>query len=275
MPGLSKLLYTAVTLVMTAFLAIIAIDTWRGHSYIKANGREGVLLIGQKYNNSRWAEPLPLKKVHSYTATLAPNYDVVIATDQELAPRSQIFIRHLSLNDPEVDRLEGIFRPLSGRIRLRTPEDGKPLAIDPTVPLEKAVNKAMGNQRAPEDGRPAQTGPDLSLASAAFLVGGSNDGVFELIWNNTRATEWIALGLAVFLLQAFAINAWTLPWRKPRPCDEDKDFIHPSLDKIEADAPKPPVTRIAFKPKPKDPENEPDKPAEPDPVDRTLRLPRK
>lgn len=275
MPGLSKLLYTAVTLIMAAVLALVATDTWRTHAYIKKNGREGVLLVGQKYNDSRWAEPVPLKKIHAYTATLAPNYDVVITTDQELAPRTQVFIRHLSLNDPEIDRQTGIFRPITGRIRLRTPADGTPVAIDPTVPLEKAVEKAMGNQPASQGVKPGQTGPDLRRSSATFVLGGANDGVFELIWNNSRATEWIVLGLALFLLQAFAINAWTLPWRKTRPCDEDKDFVHPSLGRIEPDTPRPPVTRIAFKPKPRETEDGPTEPAEPDPVDRTLRLPRK
>jgi hypothetical protein len=274
MPGFNKILYAVLSLILTAFIALIAMNVWRSHAYIKEQGAEGVLVIGHQYNASRWAEPLPLKKLHVYTATLAPNYQVVIETDQSLAPRSQVFIRHLALNDRAVDRLDGFLRPVSGRIRIRTSADGAPVVADPTAPLDKAVNKAMGNpQAAPVPG--AFHAPDLSKNAAVFLIGGAKDGTLELIWNNSGPAEWIALFLALFLLQSFAINAWTLPWRERKPCDEEKGFVHPSLETIEADAPRAPVAKIAFKPKPKDPAESPAAAAEEAAPERTLKLPRK
>jgi len=274
MPSLNKILYTLVSLILAALVAVIATDVWRSHAYIKDQGTEGVLTIGQKYNASRWSEPLPLKKLHVYTATLAPSYQVLIETEQDLAPRSRVFIRHLALNDMTVDRLDGSLRPVSGHIRIRTPADGAPTGVSTTAPLEKAVDKAMGNQpAAPAPG--SLYSPNLSQNAAAFLIGGAKDGTLELIWNNSGPGEWIALFFALFLLQSFAINAWTLPWRERKPSDEDKDFVHPSLESIEADAPRPPVAKIAFKPKPKDSGEAPAASAEEAAPERTLKLPRK
>lgn len=274
MPSLNKIFYILISLILAALVALIATDVWRSHTYIKNQGTEGVLIIGQQYNASRWAEPLPLKKLHVYTATLAPSYQVVLETDQKLAPRSQVFIRHLALNDMTADRLDGFLRPVSGRIRMRTADDGAPVAVAATAPLEKAVNKAMGNaEAAPAPG--LFYAPDLSRNAATFLIGGAKDPTLELIWNNSGPGEWIALFFALFLLQSFVINAWTLPWREKKPCDEEKDFVHPSMQTIEADAPRAPVTKIAFKPKPKVSDPEPVKPAEDSAPERTLKLPRK
>lgn len=273
MPGFNKILYTVLSLILAALVAIIATDVWRSHAYIKDQGTAGVLSIGQKYNASRWAGPLPLKKLHVYTATLAPNHQVLIETDQNLAPRSQVFIRHLALNDRTIDRLDGSLRPVSGRIRMRTPADGVPVGIPTTAPLDKAVGKAMGNPAPPSV--PAGHNPDLSQNAASFLVGGANEGTLELIWSNSGAGEWIALFFALFLLQSFAINAWTLPWRERKACDEDKDFVHPSLASIDADAPRAPAAKIAFKPKPKAPEDRPGRPEEPAAPAPELKLPRK
>ncbi|MBC8009919.1 MAG: hypothetical protein H7067_07460 [Burkholderiales bacterium] len=173
-----------------------------------------------------------------------------------------------------MDRLDGFLRPVSGRIRIRTPADGAPVGEASTAPLDKALNKAMGNPATASAPGSAYI-PDLSINSAAFLIGGAKENTLELIWNNSGPGEWIVLFLVLFLLQAFAINAWTLPWREQKPCDEDKDFVHPSMRTIEADEPPAPFAKITFKPKPKDPADNPDGPAKEIAPERTLKLPRK
>jgi hypothetical protein len=250
MPSLAKIFYTFASLILTALIAMVSTDVWRSHAYIRTQGVEGVLSIGQKYNASRWAEPLPLKKIHVYTATLATRYAVLLETDQDLAPGSQVFIRHLALNDSTVDRLDGFLRPVSGRIRMRSPAEAKPPGEATAAP------------------------PPLGKNAAAFLIGGANDGTLELIWRNSGAGEWIVLFVTLFLLQAFAINAWTLPWRVRKPGAEDKHFVHPALRAIEAGEPPAPVAKIAFKPKPPD-AGPAGSAAKLSATERTLKLPRK
>lgn len=272
---MQKIFYFFSTLILGALVAAVAFDLWRTHTYVQANGREGTLVVGQRYNASRWATPLPLKKIHTYAARMAPNYDVVIESDQELAPKQQIFIRYLTVDASQAAAMATRFRPVSGMIRLRTEADGTPVAIEPTGPLDHMLAKAMGTPaKAPttvDTKRPAfkETGK-----GSPFLIGGANDNLLELVWNNSSATEWIFGAIMLFLLQALAINAWTLPWRKFRPCDEDKSFVHPTLVAIEPDAPRPSPKPIAFKPKSRDAAPEtPSAPAQTsDPV---LRLPRK
>lgn len=246
MQSLSKLSYIGATVVLAALLGAVGFETWRSHDHIRLNGHEAALVVGLQYNASRWAEPLPLKKLHSYTAKLSPNFDAVIETDQQLAPRQQVFIRHLPSGDTSDRGPLSFLRPISGRIRLRAPTDGVPSAVDPTAPLDHAVNLAMN---AKTGASAVVSAPDPNRPTVAFLIGGANDSTLELIWNNSRAGEWVLLGLGLFLLQAFALNAWTLPWREFKPCDEDKDFVHPSLETVEPDAPRPAVKRIAYKPR--------------------------
>lgn len=272
---MNKTLYLIITLVITGLISTLTIDVWRSHEFIKTQGVEGTVRIGQRYNASRWADPLPLKKIHTYTATLAPHFEVIIESDQNFSPGQQVFIRHLELGRKPAAETSNLLRPLASNIRLRTEADGAPATVDPTAPLDHAVDKAMGTQTSSvrTEGSVA-TNPEQK--PVAFLVGGANEGIFELIWNNSRAGEWALLGFTLFLLQAFAINAWTLPWREYKPLEQDKDFVHPSLEKVEPDAPRTPVTRIAFKPKPAAPEPKPAIESESArETDHVLKLPRK
>ncbi|HSI14020.1 MAG TPA: hypothetical protein VK961_18375 [Chthoniobacter sp.] len=275
---MNKTLYLIVSLVITGLLATLSIDVWRSHEFIKTQGIEGTLRIGQRYNTSRWAEPLPLKKIHVYTATLAPNHAVIIESDQDFGAGQEVFIRYLQRSTRSSPNNSPYLRPIPGSIRLRTEADGTPLKIDPTTPQERLLEKAMGSAAAPPSSTriDGTVDPNPAQPATAFLVGGANDGVMELIWNNSRAGEWVLLGLALFLLQAFAINAWTLPWREYKPVEQDKDFVHPSLEHREPDAPRAPVARISLKPKPAVPE--PESPVKSEPVretDHVLKLPRK
>ena len=271
---MNKIFYWIASLVITALIAVFAADAWRSHEHIRTQGREGTLRIGQRYNASRWAAPLPLKKIHAYTATMAPNYEVILESDQDFTPGQQVFIRFLERSSQPTPCDNLFLRPVSGRIRLRTEADGTPAKVDPTAPLDRALNLAMGSQStpAPTGGTVAAT---PSQSATFFLVGGANDGTPELIWNNSRAGEWVLILLLLFLLQAFAINAWTLPWRPHKPADEDPSFVHPSLKKVEPDASPTPVTRIAFKPKPKEPPESAAKPEVASETDHVLKLPRK
>jgi hypothetical protein len=271
---MNKTLYLIATLVIAGLLAAVTIDVWRSHDFIKTQGIEGTLRIGQRYNASRWAEPLPLKKIHAYTATLAPRFEVIVESDQYLTPGKQVFIRHLELGGKPAPETSHLLRPLAGSIRLRTEADGAPAKIDPTAPLNQALDKAMGTPAASSrtEGSTA-TNPDQK--PVAFLIGGANDGLFELIWNNSRAGEWVLLLFVLFLLQAFAVNAWTLPWREYKPLEQDKEFVHPSLEQIEPDAPRAPAARITLKLKPAVPEPEASVLPEPVSTNHVLKLPRK
>lgn len=272
---MNKTLYLIATLVITGLIAVLTIDVWRSHDFIRKQGIEGTLRIGQRYNATRWAEPLPLKKIHTYTATLSPRFEVIIESDQDFAPGKDVFIRHLKLGGMPAPETSRLLRPLSGSIRLRTPADGSPDPVDPTAPMNRALDKAMGTSTssARAEGSVA-TNPDQQ--PVAFLVGGTNDGLFELIWNNSRIGEWTLLVFALFFLQAFAINAWTLRWREYNPHEQDKDFVHPSLEQVEPDTPRTPAARISLKPKSAVPDPEPS--AKPEPgheQERVLKLPRK
>lgn len=273
---MNKTLYLIATLVIAGLVAAFATDVWRSHDFVRTHGKEGTLRIGLRYNASRWAEPLPLKKIHAYTATLAPNYQVIIESDQDFNAGQQVFIRYIELGTKTDSASSRYFRPVPGSIRLRTEADGTPAKVDPTAPLDRALDKAMGSssKSSTEDRTVGSVATNPTQSPTAFLVGGANDGMLELIWNNSRAGEWVLLLFVLFLWQAFAINAWTLPWREYKPLEEDKEFVHPSLEQVEPDAPRAPVTRIAFKPKPKEPET----PAKSESVsepEHSLKLPRK
>ncbi|HSI07180.1 MAG: hypothetical protein ACAH89_11440 [Rariglobus sp.] len=272
---MNKTLYLIASLVIAGLIAAVTIDVWRSHDFIKKQGVEGTLRIGQLYNSSRWAEPLPLKKIHAYTATLAPHFEVIIESDQDFTPGKQVFIRHLELGRKPAPETSHLLRPLAGSIRLRTEADGAPAKVDPTAPLNLALDKAMGTPTASSKAE-GSVATNPNQEPVAFLVGGANDGLFELIWNNSRAGEWALLFFMLFLLQAFAINAWTLPWREYKPLEQDKDFVHPSLEQREPDAPRAPATRITLKPKPVVPEPEVSvKPEAASETDHVLKLPRK
>jgi len=184
---MNKILYLIATLVIAGLVTALTADLWRSHDFVRTNGHEGTLLIGQRYNASLWSEPLPLKKIHAYTATLAPNYEVIIKSDQDFVAGQRVKIRHLKLGTQFPTSDNRFLRAISSNIRLRTEADGTPASVDLTAAGAHALDKAMGtNSAAWHDGSVA-TNP--SQIATAFLVGGANDGIPELIWNNNRAGE--------------------------------------------------------------------------------------
>lgn len=274
---MKKTFYLIASLLLAGLIAAFIHSVWQTTAYIQNNSREGTLRIDRQYNASRWAEPLPLKKINTYTATLAPHYEVIVESDQELVAGRQYFIRFLTR-----DRTQGApsshLRPIPGTLRLRADDDGTPVKVEPTAVMDRLVKKAIGPLGPGQVETPAA---DLAIpghggGSVPFLIGGARDNLLELVWNNSSTGEWLALLIAGLALNVTAINALTLPWRPRISKVDDKDFVHPSLRKIDADLPPAPAPRIVFTPKVDAPAPDLAKPpATPVYTDPPLKLPRK
>lgn len=207
--------------------------------YFVANGREATLEIQQRYNAERWASPLPVKKILTYTARLQPKYDVLIETDQELKPGQKITIRFLT-RDVAAEAVALSKRPLVNTIRLRGAEDGAPVKLEETDAVDQMIDKAMGppaegvnvKQRAV-----AETAPNREKPTVPFLIEEPGDTTWGLIVRNSRAGEWVSLSLTVLIALSF-LSAALERHKEPKGLGSSgKKFIHPSLRKIEADAP--------------------------------------
>jgi hypothetical protein len=227
-------------------------NTWETTRYFQENGREGRLQIGRSYNSSRWAEPLPLKKIHTYTALLEPKYEVLIESDHQLAENTTVFIRFLTRDlGASIDGFS--VRPLVNTIRIRTAADGSPVKLDDTDAFDRLVDRAMGpvGPGVYVRARPqAEAAPDRAKPTVPFVIGGAQDSTMELIWKNSTVGEWVAYGLLVLLFKAWFLYAWSLSWRPVGSITERKDFVHPSMRRIDADAPEPASTRLTYVPKP-------------------------
>lgn len=227
-------------------------NTWQTTRYFQDHGREGSLKIGRVYNSSRWSSPIPLKKIHAYTAVLEPRHEVLIESDQPLEENSTVFIRFLTRDlGASLDAYS--VRPLVGSIRIRTSADGSPVKLDDTDAFDKLVDRAMGpiGPGVYVRARPqAEAAPDRAKPTVPFILAGSEDSTVELIWKNSTVGEWVAYGLLILLFKAWFVYAWSLPWRPVRSITERKDFVHPSMRRIEADAPAAPSTKLTYIPKP-------------------------
>ena len=246
----------AINLIISLGLAFVigwlGWNTWQTTRYFQDHGREGRLKIGRIYNASRWAEPLPLKKINTYTAQLEPKHEVLIESDQQLPENTTVFIRFLS-RDLGSSISTFSVRPLVNTIRLRTAEDGSPVKIDDTDAFDKLVDQAMGpvGPGVYVRARPqAEAAPDRAKPTVPFIIGGAQDSTIELIWKNSTVGEWVVYGLLILLFKIWFIHAWSLSWRAPRSVTERKDFVHPSMRRIEADAPAAPSAKISYVPKP-------------------------
>ncbi len=249
MTGAKKIFYFLIALVIAGCIAKFVFEVWQSTAYVQTQGREGTLVIGQLYNASRWAGPLPLKKIHTYSATLAPKYQVVIESDQELVAKRQYFIRFLPRNKAP-GAPSPRFRPLPGTIRLRAADDGTPVKVEDTAIMERLVEAAIGPLGPGHD--PVMPGPQVvpgqHTGTTPFLLGGARESLLELIWGNSQTGEWIALMVAVMLCVVTFLHACAHPWRSRPPRSESKDFIHPAMEEIEPDPPPGPLPRLPFKP---------------------------
>ncbi len=252
---MKKILWFVFGFALAAGFGAVVWNSWQTAAYFQENGREGLLLVGRKYNASRWSSPLPIKKIHSYVATLAPDHEVLIESDQSLKDNEEYFVRFL-LRDNATAARELSIRPLVGTVRLKSEADGTPVRLADTDIFDRIVDKAMGP---PAEGvyvRPRETAeaaPRSDIPTVPFVFAGANDSVIEIIWNNSGVGEWILAGLWLIAIKMVVLHAWVTPFdpsRKSR--SERKGFVHPTMRRIEPDAPATPSAKISYTPKGED-----------------------
>jgi hypothetical protein len=253
---MKKIFWFLVALALSAGLWKVLNNSWETAKYFQSNGREATLKIGAKYNASRWTEPVPIKKVHSYVATLAPSHEVLIESDQSLTQNEEYFIRFL-FRDEAVAARQMSMRPLVSTIRLKAEADGTPVKLADTNIFDRAVDKAMG---APAEGvyvRPppvAENAPVHDKPTVPFILAGAQDGTFEILWNNSGIGEIIFVAAWLMLIKMIVLHAWVTPFTNRPAGSESKKFVHPSMRHIKADAPEAPSQKIAYTPKPAEPD---------------------
>lgn len=265
---MKKTLLILTSLILAGLLSTLIADTWRTTDAIRQQGREGSLKIEGQYNASRWSVPLPLKKIHVYSAILAPNHKVVVETDQELVSGHQYFIRFLDRETAVAVRAKAL-RPPVGSVRLQVAGDGKSTVTESTAAMDRMLERAMGDATTGTAPPPANS----ANASVPFLIGGANDSTIELIWNNSAVGEWLLLLVLALATKATLLSAWFTPWHERRIKADRTDFVHPSLQRIDADAPPVRPEPIVFAPKPEPADTPPENP--PSAAEPLLKLPRK
>ncbi|AKC82186.1 hypothetical protein IMCC26134_04230 [Verrucomicrobia bacterium IMCC26134] len=247
---MKKIFWFLVSLAIAASLGSLLWNSWLTTKYFQEQGTMATLRIGNKYNASRWAEPLPIKKIHAYAAVLLPDHEVLIETDQELDKGKDYFIRFLTRDVASAGR-EFSLRPLVSDIRLKSEADGTPVKLADTDLMDHFVDKAMGP---PAKGvyvapRPvAEAGPDHNKPTVPFYLAGAKDSTFEITWNNCTLGECLIVGGWLLVLQMVFIHAWITPFFNRRAGSERADFVHPSQRRIDPDAPEQRTKPIAFKP---------------------------
>ena len=259
---MKKILWFVFGFVLAAGLGAMIWNTWATARYFEANGRAGTLKVGKKYNASRWSSPIPFKKLHTYTAVLAPNHEVLVESDQDLEENKEYFIRFL-LRDRAVEGRKLSLRPLAGAIRLKSEADGTPVKLADTDLFDSVVTKAMGPMGEGYYERPkavAEAAPSHSRPTVPYLLAGAGDPVLEVIWNNSTLGEWLVAAIWVFIIQIALLQGWSTPFNPNRRVgSERKDFVHPSMRRIEADKTEA-SPKITYAPKPEDPDFVPDPP---------------
>lgn len=244
---MKKVVYLLLSLGLGGVIVLFVAHALQSTAYVNTHGSAGTLMIDKTYGESRWSRPLPLKKIHAYTATLAPNYEVVLESDQELAEQGSYQIRFLT-RDKLDEAHRARLRPVPGAIRLRTAQDPAPTKKDATIPINILIDKAMGTAHVTK--APAPPAPVLGTSTAyvPFLLVSENENFVETLWRNSRPGEWVFLVLAILLLNGLVKHAWTLPWRRLVSKADQKDFVHPSLRTIDASPAPKPRPPIGFNP---------------------------
>ena len=252
---MKKILWFAFGLGLLLAFVSVASNTWQTAAYFQAQGRDGLIKIGAKYNASRWSEPLPLSKIHTYVAVLAPDHELLLETDRDLPQNEERFVKFL-LRDTATTAREQSLRPLINTLRIKSAADGTPVRLADTDLFDRIVDKAMGP---PAEGvyvRPRETAeaaPSRTAPTVPFVFAGANDGTLEVVWNNLSLGEGILAGVWLMLIKMILLHAWVTPFNPNRPAGtERKDFVHPSLRKIEPSAREAASTKLTYVPKPED-----------------------
>jgi hypothetical protein len=132
-------------------------------------------------------------------------------------------------------------------------EDGTPVTLQDTDLFERALDKAMGPPAAGVYIRPravAEAAPDTTAPTVPFLIVEPGAVTWQVIWNNTQVGEWAVLVGWLLVLQWLFTHAWNLPWRSnAQSKTAKKDFVHPSLRRIDADQPEAPKAKISYTPR--------------------------
>ncbi|MCU0791672.1 MAG: hypothetical protein MUE42_02195 [Opitutaceae bacterium] len=252
---MKKILWFALGLGLLAAFIAIASNTWHTAAYFQAHGRDGVVVIGAKYNTSLWSKPLPLGKIHSYVAVLAPDHELILETDRDLPQNGEHFVKFL-LRDTAVTARDYSVRPLVNTLRLKSAADGTPVRLADTNLFDRIVDKAMGPPAAGVYVRPRETAeaaPTRTAPSVPFVFAGAKDDTWELVWNNLGFGECLLAAFWLLAIKVVLLHAWAIPFDPNRPVGaERKDFVHPSLKKIEPDATPAASTKLSYVPKPAD-----------------------
>ena len=249
---MKRILLLVLAIGLAVFLGRLGWNVWETTRYFEAHGRDATLVIGKRYNTERWSGPLPLKKIYTYTARLEPAHDVLIESEQDLREGETVNVRFLPRDAAEEARAFSM-RPLVNTIRLRGADDGAPVRLDQADAFDRLVDRAMGP---PAEGvyvrrRPVrEAAPSREQPTVPFLITTAGGGTWSLIWKNSRVLEWVAFGLAVLAVQSLAGAAWARHLAARRPRAGKKGFVHPSLRKIEADAPAEASKKLTYVPKP-------------------------
>jgi|GEM_PF-1658766 Predicted membrane protein len=234
------------------FLIALGWNTWKTAKYFQNQGREATLVIGKRYNAERWSSPLPIKKVYSYTAKLEPKYEVLIETDQDIREGETRSIRFLTRDLAESLR-DYAMRPVVNSMRLRDASDGTPVKIEDTALFDALVDKWMGPPAAGVYIRPRarpEAAPDTTKATVPFVFATPDDGTWGIVWTNSRAQEWLLLGIGLLGVQSLLIAAYDRHKDARLAKKRGPKFVHPSLRKIEAAPPAEPVKKLTYVPKP-------------------------
>lgn len=272
---MKKLLYLLGSAGLGAVIAVYVFHALHSTAFLRTHGREGTLVIEQRYADSRWSRPFPFKRIHAYTAILEPRHEVIVESDQALNNNTGYAILFLT-RDKASEARRAFLRPIPGLIRLRTSDDPTPPPKDPTEPLNRLLTKAMGDPAATHAAQVFSTTPlsDTQNSSVFFLIAAPGDNFIQILWANSRPGEWaFVLGLALLFI-ALGKYAWRLPWKPEVPLADRKDFVHPSLRVIDPDPPAPTRPRVEFTPSEPEDASPSAPPPRPD-DDPPLKLPRR
>ncbi len=262
---MKKILWFLFAFVLAAILGNVVTNAWESARFFQEKGRDTSLKVGRKYNASRWAAPVPLAKIHSYVAIMAPDHEVLIESDQDLTENKEYFIRFLYRDDAVAARSNSVL-PLIGAIRLKTDTDGAPVKLAKTDVFDRAVEKAMGPLGDDVYVAPkavAEAAPTTAIPTVPFVFAGATDSTAEIVWNNASTGQLTVGALWLLIIQMVVLHAWVTPFDPKRPTGvERKDFVHPSMRRVDATPLAAPSAKLAYKAKPPEPDFIPaDKPA--------------
>jgi hypothetical protein len=86
-----------------------------------------------------------------------------------------------------------------------------------------------------------------------FVFAGAKDDTWEVVWHNMGFGECLLAAFWLLAIKVVLLHAWTVPFDPNRPVGaERKDFVHPSLRKIEPDATPAASGKLSYVPKPAD-----------------------